>query len=424
MTSAPTRIDQTRPALGPNYRKLFSASVVSNIGDGIDATALPLLAAVLTRDPVQFAGVAVAARLPWLLFALQAGAIADRVDRRRLMAGVNLVRGAMMGLLAFTVVTDRASIYLLYVVAFGLGIAETLFDNAAQAIMPSVVTDRDALERANGRLFGGEIVANQFVGPPLGGILFAATMALPILVDAVTFLVSALLIAALTGTYRSAAPPSGAPAPRVPMRTQIAEGLRWLWQHRLLRTLAILLGLMNGTMAMAMAVFALFATDPNILGLNEVGFGFLLTAGAVGSVLGSVVAGRLVTRLGRARALWITLIASSALPIAQGLTSSALVVAAVAALIGFSAVVWNVITVSLRQTIIPDELLGRVNSVYRFLGWGSMPIGALAGGVIAGAFGLRAPFVVGGAVMLLALIPASRFVTARAIDDARAAAVR
>ena len=407
-----------RPGLGANYWKLFSAGLVSNLGDGVVAAALPLVAAALTRDPVLFAGVAVAGRIPWLLFALQAGALADRVDRRWMMGTVNVVRFLLMGALGIAILGDWATIWLLYVITFLLGSAEVVFDTSAQAILPRIVTDRDQLERANGLMFGAEVTANQFVGPPLGGFLFAVAASLPILLDAGTFVISAVLIFALTGSYAVRRDP--APASATTIRQDIREGLSWLWSHRLLRTLALLLGAMNGLWSMAGAILALFALE--ILGVGEVGFGLLLAAGAAGSVLASVLAGRIVDRLGRGRTLWITLISSAVGPFAQGLTSDAVVFALLAALFGFAAVVWNVITVSLRQTIIPDGLLGRVNSVYRFIGWGSMPVGALAGGVVADAFGLRAPFLAAGALMLLALLPAARVITTDEIERARAAA--
>lgn len=407
--------------LGARYHKLWSASAVSNLGDGLDSAAIPLLAALLTRDPMLFAGVAVANKLPWLLFALQAGAIADRVDRKRLMAAVNLVRFLLMAALGLAVLGDWATIWLLYVVAFALGIGETLFDNAAQAFLPSLVR-RDQLETANGRLFAVEIVNNQFVGPPVGGFLFAIAAALPILVDAGTYAVSAALILAIPGTYaaRRTTPPSGEVKRR--MRSEIAEGLRWLWNHRLLRALALMLGLLNGMGSAVFAIFALFALD--ILGLSEIGFGVLLTTFAVGSVVGSLVAARVTRLLGRATALYGSAIIFGASMLVQGSTSSAVVVGAMAALSGVGTVVWNVITVSLRQAIIPDELLGRVNSVYRFLGWGSMPIGALLGGAIASAYGLRAPFIVAGVAQLLALPLLARAVNRTTMAAAEAEAQR
>ena len=224
-----------QPGLGGRFAKLWSASAVSNLGDGVDAVALPLLAESLTRDPLLFAGVAVAQRLPWLLFSLQAGAIADRVDRRRLMAIVNAARAGLLAVFGVAVLLDAASIWLLYGVGFLLGVAETLFDNAAQSILPALVP-RPALERANGRLMAAETVTNQFVGPPLGGALFSVAAAAPILLDAGTFAVSAGLIAWISGVYVTGRDTAAAAGPRPRMRTEIAEGLRWLAGHRLLRT--------------------------------------------------------------------------------------------------------------------------------------------------------------------------------------------
>lgn len=425
--------DGHRP-LGRDFRLLLTAGTISNVGDGIDSTALPLLAAALTEDPLLFAGVATATRLPWLLFALQAGALADRLDRRRLMVTVNVVRTVLLGILGTTVLLDTASIWLLYVVSFGLGTAEVLFDTSAQAFLPRVVA-REQLERANGLQMGLETVANQFVGPPLGGFLFAVAAAVPILLDAGTFLVAAGLLALVSRAAGRAAvrpgtagatdtAPTADPAAvtteaaeRPTVREEIKEGLAWLRGHVLLRSLALLLGLMNGSFMLFGSILALYALQ--VLDLNEVQFGLLLTAMALGSVSASVVAGRVVERLGRGRTLWITLLASTVLPVIQGATSSVWVFAGAAVVFGASAVLWNVITVSLRQTIIPDHLLGRVNAVYRFLGWGAMPIGAFLGGVIADAFGLRAPFFTASGIMVLGIAVLGRHITSDAINAAR-----
>jgi MFS family permease len=443
------RDDEGRGRLGRNYVKLWTASTVSNLGDGIDGVALPLLAEALTRDPLLFAGVAMANRLPWLLFSLHAGAIADRVDRRKLMYLSNAVRFGLMAALGTAIVFDAATIWLLYVVALGLGIFEVLFDNAAQSIMPSVVP-REQLEKANGRLFAGEIVTNQFLGPTLGGILFGVAAALPILIDAGTFAISAALIFAMTGTYTqdqrragrlstaaealapaegdlaptdaAAASPGANPVPpaRPRMRTEIREGLAWLWQHRLLRTMAILLAAMNGTAMMGYAILALYVVgEDSVLQLSPFWFGVLFTAGAAGSFLGSLTTERLVPVVGRGRVLWATLLSMVLVPLTIGLTSSVWVFASMQVLYGFMAVAWNVITVSLRQRIIPDHLLGRVNSVYRFLGWGAMPLGALLGGAITGAFGLRAPWFTAAAIMVVALVPAVGVISSESLERAR-----
>ena len=445
MSDAPSPISTKAEAgprrLGRDFRLLLTAGTISNVGDGIDSAALPLLAAALTEDPALFAGVAMATRLPWLLFALQAGALADRLDRRRLMITVNLVRTLLLGVLGAAVLLDAATIWLLYGVSFGLGTAEVLFDTSAQAFLPRIV-ERDDLERANGLQMGLETVANQFVGPPLGGLLFAAAAALPILLDAGTFLVAAGLLALVTASAGRAAvrPGSAAPTDSQPgadpdavsggdepagpstVRQDVVEGMRWLRRHTLLRSLAVLLGLMNGSTMLFFSIYALFALQ--VLGLDEVGFGLLLTASAAGSVLASVTAARIIDRFGRGPVLWSTLLASVAVPLVQGATSSPWVVAGAAVVFGISAVLWNVITVSLRQSIIPDHLLGRVNAVYRFLGWGAMPIGAFLGGQLAAAFGLRTPFYAAAAVMVLGILVLGRHISTSTLDAARQEAAR
>ncbi|WP_165403972.1 MFS transporter [Egicoccus halophilus] len=442
-----------RDRLGANYRRLWVASTTSNLGDGMDSAALPLLAEALTRDPMLFAGVAIAGRLPWLLFSLYAGVIADRVDRRRLMYGCNAARFALMAAFGAAVVFDVATIWLLYAVSIGLGTFEVLFDNAASALMPAVVRS-DQLEKANGRLFAGEIVTNQFVGPALGAWLFGIAAALPILLDAGTFAISAALIFAMTGTYSrdhrrsrklSAAaealepdagdlaptePSAAVPAatPTVPGRrgavAEIGEGLAWLRRHRLLWTFALLTAAMNGATMMGYAILGLFAVgEESVLQLGQASFGLLFVAGATGSLLGSFGAERIAGVLGRGVALRISLVAIGVVPLAIGLTGDVAVYLVAQALYGFAAVMWNVITISLRQRLVPDELLGRVNSVFRFLGWGAMPVGALVGGATAAAFGLRAPWLTAAGVMTVAVLLALPVLTPAAVaaadDEAR-----
>jgi predicted MFS family arabinose efflux permease len=413
-----TETTPTTKRLGANYWKLWTASTVSNLGDGVSLAALPLLAATLTRDPRLVAGLATAAALPWLLFALISGALVDRLDRRRVMWVVDLARGGLVAVIAIAVFTDRASIVLLYVVAFCLGTAETLFDNAAQAIMPNLV-ERDQLETANGRQYSAELVSNAFVGPPLGSLLFSTALAAPFWVDSASFVVAAALVAMI----RVSRPiPNGATASREQrsLFREIADGIRWLNAHHLLRTLALLLGTVNFAGQMAMGTFVLFTQDR--LGVSERRYGLMLASLAAGGVVGGLVAGRLTRRVGQARSLLVVLAGSSVLLVVIGLTRDPVFVAALLAMNGLLGVWWNVITVSLRQQIIPDELLGRVNSVYRTVGWGSIPLGALAGGFLANATSLQVPWLVAGAVCFVALVAASALVTQHAIDEARAAA--
>ena len=375
-----------RSGLGPEYRKLWTASTVSNLGDGVTLVAGPLLVASLTRDPVLVAGIAFAQQLPWLLFSLISGALVDRLDRRRVMWTVDGFRTVLLGFLGLAVLLDFVSIPLLYVVFFLMGTAETLFDTASVSILPAVVPP-EKLEKANGRLFGAEIVSNQLAAPPLGGFLFAVAASVPFFLDAGSYAVAAVLVLFMRGKFKAERQEG---TPPTTMRAEISEGLRWLWGNKLLRTLAVSLGIMNLTSTATISIFVLFAQER--LGLGSVGYGVLFTSIAVGGVAGSLLAEHLVGWLGAGTTMRMGLLIEAVTAGVIALSREPLVVGAMLALFGFHAIVWNVITISLRQQIIPEHLLGRVNSVYRLLGLGGMSLGALLGGVLARGFGLTAPF--------------------------------
>ena len=318
-----------RRPLGPDYRKLWTAAGISTLGDGVREAALPLLAASLTKDPGAVAAVAFAGRLPWLVFSLISGAVVDRVDRKRVMWLVDTVRALVVTGLAVAVVLDETSIALLAVVAFVLGTGETLFDNAAQSLMPALVA-RERLEEANSRLYIVQISAEEFVGPPLGSFLFAfAAAAAPFFVDAGSFFAAAGLVLAMAGTYR----PHRQVEEHPRLRTEIADGLRWLWRHRLLRTLAVMLGVWNLLTTASAAVFVLFATED--LHVSKAGYGLLFSAGAVGSVVGGLIATRVSRRLGPGRALMTAVLMSGLLYFGVALTSNAYVVGLLGALGSF-----------------------------------------------------------------------------------------
>jgi MFS family permease len=397
--------------LGRNYGRVWTASAFANLGDGVFQIALPLLAIQLTRSPLLVAGVALAARLPWLLLSLVAGALADRLDRRRTMVRVDLVRAVLLAGLAVAVWTGLASLPLLYAVAFLLGVAETLFDTSAQSLLPAIVP-RDQLSRANGRLYAAELLANQFVGPPLGGFLAAVAVAAAFGVTAAGYLASAACLALVAGAFR---PERTGPPTR--LRDDIAEGVRYVAWHPLLRPLAIMLGVQNLAFTAHGSVFVLFAVAPGPMGLSKAGFGLLSTALAVGALLGTWLAPRVERRLGRARTLATTVVLSGASLAVPALTSNVAAVGASLAVAGTQMVLWNVVTVSLRQRITPDRLLGRMNACYRLVGWGTMPVGAFLGGLVAEAFGLRAVFL-GAAAVVLVLLVGFRVVTEPAIRRA------
>jgi MFS family permease len=317
-----------------------------------------------------------------------------------------------MGGLAAVVALDSEHLVLLYVVAFALGIGETLFDTAAQSVMPAIV-GRDQLSRANGRLYAVELTMNQFVGPPLGGILAGVAIALAFAGSAFCYLVAAFALWSMSGQFR---PERVSPPAR--LRTDIAEGLRYLRNHHLLRTLAFMVGITNLAFTGAFAVFPLYAVgEGSELGLSEAGFGFLLTTMALGSVAGSALAPRIEKALGRANALFLTVVVGAIGVLMPGITSNAGIIALTFAAEGVTIVVWNVITVSLRQRIVPDHLLGRVNAGYRLLAWGTQPLGAALGGLLAEVTSVRTVFVL-MAIPAACLVFFRLVVTDAAIDAA------
>ncbi len=407
--------------LPSNYWKLWVASATSNFGDGVSSVAYPWLASAITRDGFKLGLVVLATRLPWLVFSLPAGVMTDRFDRKQLMVvmdGARFVLTIGVAVLVLANAPDLADpasgavernqnllLALLAGAAFFLGMAEVLRDNSAQTILPAIVEKTD-LERANGRMWAAEMVMNSFVGPPAGGFLLAASLALPFFVDAGTFAVAAGLVFLVVGQFRARRPDTASAS----VSSQIREGFGWLWRHPFFRPLALVLGVQNGLMMMTMATYVLFVQE--ILGLQAAAYGVLLTAGAIGGVAGSLLASRVVAMIGKGPALFGTILTGMMAFALTGLTSSAPLVWAMFVVMAFAGTVWNVVTVSLRQRVIPDQLLGRVNSVYRFFGWGMMSIGALLGGALVSIaqpltgrqWSLRLPFLVAAAGQLAAYV--------------------
>jgi MFS family permease len=401
--------------LGPSFWQLWSASALSNLADGLVKIALPLVAVTLTDSPGLVAGVTLAVTLPWLLFALPAGALADRVDRRLAMVAANLGRAAAVAVLAVPLVlgpeSSTTAIWALYAMALLLGTAETVYDTSAQSILPQIVP-RDRLPRANGRLIAAELTANEFVGPPLGGLLVAAGVAAAFATPAALWAVSVGALLLLRGSF---AVPREAPAG---LRADVAEGLRYLWHHRLLRTLAAMTGLINFATNATFAVFVLYAAGPSsAMGLTEVAYGVLFATIAAGNLVGALLADPIIRRLGRSRSLLLGILGGVVTVGILALTTNPLVIAAAFLIGGLTLALWNVVAVSLRQRITPDRILGRINSSYRLVAWGTRPLGAAAGGLLGELLGLRAVFAVAAGVILVTLLGMTQ-VTETAISAA------
>ncbi len=401
--------------LGNAFWKLWTASAAANLADGIYWVALPLLAIQVTDSPVLVAGVTAASRLPWLLFALIAGAVADRADRRRIMVSVDAVRVVAIGILAAAVLLGAASLPLLYIVAFALGLAETFFDTSAQSVMPSIVA-RDRLTQANGRLYAVELTMNQFLGPPLGGLLAAAGIGLALAGSAFGYLLALGALLLIRGSFRPASD-----RPRARMDREIADGLRYLWGQHVLRTLAVMVGVQNLANAGVGAVLVLYVVAPGPLGLSEVGFGLLLTTFALGSLFATAATSAGERRLGRANLLTASLLLNGVAYLVPVVTTNVWLIGAAFAVQGVAIVAWNIVTVSLRQSIVPDGLLGRVNATYRLLAWGTMPVGAALGGVVAQLYGIPVVFLIAGLATLV-LIATRLFLTDAAISAAEGGA--
>jgi MFS family permease len=348
-----------------------------------------VIAVRYTDSPVMIAGLGVVMSLPWLLLALPAGAIIDRVDRRQAMQLANLTRVAVLVVLTATVMAGVESIWPLYVAGLLVGIAEVFYDTSSQSILPQVV-DRSVLPTANARLYAGELTANQFIGPPLGGFLVAAGAALALGVPAALWALAVAALALVPGSFRV-----HRDGPRTSLRADIGEGFRFLIHHRVLRTLAAMTGVSNFASSVSFAVFVLFAVGPaSPMGLTEPEYGVLGTAMAIGSVLGSLVATRVTGRLGRARSIGLAVALLAASLAVPAFTTNPWLVGLFWALSGVGIALWNVIVVSLRQQLTPDRMLARVNSCYRLLAWGTIPLGSLAGGLLAEAFGLPVTFLI------------------------------
>jgi MFS family permease len=384
--------------LGPSFPWLMGSSWMSNLGDGIALAAGPLLVASQTDEPFLVALALVLQRLPWLLFGLIAGVMADRLDRRRVVIGVDLARVAVLCALGATIVADQVNIVVVLMATFLLGTAETFADTTTQTLLPMIVDKRD-LPIGNARLMAGMITVNQMAGPPIGAGLFAAAMVLPFVAHVVCLLLAAVLVS------RLALPPHGvAKAERSHVRRDIAEGMRWLWDHAAVRTLTLTIVTFNVTFGAAWSVLVLYAIER--LDAGEVGFGLLTTATAVGGILGTAVYGWLTARVSLGNIMRAGLIIETLTHLALALTTQLWLALVVMFVFGAHAFIWGTTSMSVRQRAVPTELQGRVSSVYLIGVQGGLVVGGAIGGVIAGAWGVTSPFWFGfvGSAVLVALI--------------------
>ncbi|UUV28368.1 MFS transporter [Amycolatopsis roodepoortensis] len=392
-------------------RWLLASSAASNLGDGIGKVAFPLLAVTLTRDPLLIAGLSATQFLPWLLFALPAGALLDRVDRRRAMILANGVRAVVVGGTAALVAAGGVTIWLVYAAALLIGFAEVVADSAANVLIPAVVGE-GSLDSANSKLQACEIVGQTFLGGPVGSFTFALFATFPFLLNSVGFAIAAAVLIGLAGSYRPRAT-GDAPAN---LRAGLAEGFRWLKHSRLVLRLVVVAGLISLVSELAQAQLVLYAIE--YLRLSEAAFGLFAFVGGIGGLLGAAAAPRLVKATSRRAVLVGGTACCGAAFTGMGLTSSPVAGAALFGLFAAAVVAVNIVLGTARHTLVPGDLLGRVLGVWRTVVWGAIPIGALLGGVLTHALGSPArTFLTSG--LLLFGVAGFAFVSLRqgAFDD-------
>ncbi len=432
-----------------NYWKLWSATFISNIGNGVSAIAFPWLASALTRSPLTIAIVGLMSQLPWLLFTLPAGVITDRLDRTKIIVATDVVRGVVTLLATVVLVIHRnefshvknpldahqgSSTHLILatmmIASFLLGSAEVLGNNSSQTFMPDVLPAED-LAKGNGQMWSAEYLTNSFIGPALGSLLLGVVIYLPFLFDAGSFFISAALISLISVQARAIvkskndADLKGASA----FIAELKEGFTWLMGHEILRPMAFTLGTLNFFSQIAFASYILYVQE--VLHVSVFIFAALGTAGAAGGFLGGLVSPKIIKKIGDGRALTCALIGMPVITALCFFIHAWYILYLAIFLETFLSVLWNVVTVSFRQTIIPPGMLGRVNSGYRFFGWGSMPLGSITGGLLVSILAhhidrelaLRVPFLVAGAIGLINWLVVRNSFTSAKLQAARESAV-
>jgi MFS family permease len=422
MTLAPSSV-QGRVPLGRDFGKLWTAAAFSNLADGVGRTAVPLIATTLTRDPVAIAAVGALAFVPWLFFGLPAGMIVDRFDRRRVMASANVLRGGVAVALAALTATGHLELWHLLVATVAFGIGETLFDNATNAVIPSLV-GKAGLDRANSRIQAAQITIDNFVSQPIAGVLFAISLVLPLWVGSAGYLIPIVLALMLpisaASALRRAAPDAAfasdevaVPGERLPAsaaaRVSTKDAALYLWRHRYLRALVVFTSILGGAFSFAQAPTILYFLETQ--GVAPAAIGFVTAGIGAGALLGSLVAPALVRRSGRGAVMLGANLAAGVCLAAVGVAPE--LVSAIVAYAGmaFAVSLWNVPWGALRPMIIPGDIFGRVLGIIRSLTWGLFPIATMLGGLVA-RVDLRLPYVIAAAVTIIAALAAARLLLA------------
>ena len=391
--------------MGPAFNRLWAGSIISNLADGVLIAAAPLLAITLTDSTVLISTIGAMVMLPWLLFAMPIGVIVDRFDRRFILAGSNAIRSAVIGVMALGVATGHVTIYWLIISAFVIGVCEVATDTTAQSLIPQILKE-EHYEKGNSRLQISETVIQGFIGSPLSGFLYALAIWLPFFINSIGYAVATLLALSIPIQYLQDVRVESAKEGKPHFIEDIKFGIKYLYNHKVLRRLVITTASIGVCYSAATATMVLFIIKE--LGLAPRYFGVILTIQGLGALLGAIVAPKASKRFGRSIMMTLGITGSSVLILIQGFSPNIYVFVALATLGGFSIAQWNILLMATYQTIIPNELYGRIHGTRRTLVWGLMPIGSLLGGVLAH-FNLRLPMYVGGVVASVIALSSIKF---------------
>ena len=380
--------------MGPAFNRMWASSIISNLSDGILIAAAPLLAISLTDSTVLISAIGAMVMLPWLLFAIPIGVLVDRVDRRFILAGANATRSAVVGMLALLIATDQVTIYWLLVASFVIGVCEVAADTTAQSLIPQIVDEKN-FEKGNSRLQISETVIQGFVGAPLSGFIYAIAIALPFFINSLGLAIASLLALSIPIKYLQDVRTDNVEKEKKKFVADMKFGIRYLYNEKALRRLVVTTASIGVCYSMATATMVLFIIKE--LELPKQLFGVILALQSIGAIAGAFMAPRLSKKYGRSNVMTFGIVSSSILILVEGFSPNIYVLVALSTLGGFAISQWNILLMATYQTVIPNELYGRIHGTRRTLVWGMMPIGSLLGGVLA-QYSLRLPMYVGGVI--------------------------
>ena len=380
--------------MGPAFNRMWAASVISNLSDGILIAAAPLLAISLTDSTVLISAIGAMVMLPWLLFAIPIGVLVDRIDRRFILAGANATRSAVVGVLAVLIATHHVSIYWLLVASFVIGVCEVAADTTSQSLIPQILEEKN-FEKGNSRLQISETVIQGFVGAPISGFIYAIAIALPFFINSLGLAVAALLAFSIPIKYLQDVRKDDIEKEKKKFVADMKFGIRYLYNEKVLRRLVLTTASIGVCYSMGTATMVLFIIKE--LELPKQLFGVILTIQSLGAISGAFMAPRLSKKFGRSTVMTFGITSSSAVLLLQGFSPNIYIFVALATFGAFAVSQWNILLMATYQTVIPTELYGRIHGTRRTLVWGMMPVGSLLGGVLAH-YSLRLPMFVGGTI--------------------------